>query len=113
MSGRLGGGYSRGWTGRNYHVTGGHEAEAKAAEQAKEPNRFGLWVLQKLGYKGPDPVPPHEAPPPRRPLPPEVTPLRVGLSGPGPIAAQTVAKAVGIVRYPLLHWGRLPGDALP
>lgn len=44
--------YRRGYTGRSYNVTGGHEAEAKAAEQAKEPNRFGLFVLRLLGYKG-------------------------------------------------------------
>ena len=44
--------YRRGYTGRSYNVTGGHEAEAKAAERAKEPNRFGLFVLRLLGYKG-------------------------------------------------------------
>jgi hypothetical protein len=54
--------YRRGWTGRDFHVTGGHEAEAKAAEQAKKPNRFGLWVLGRLGYKGPDQTPPHQPP---------------------------------------------------
>jgi hypothetical protein len=54
--------YRRGWTGRDFHVSGGHEAEAKAAEEAKKPNRFGLWVLRKLGYKGPVPTPPRQAP---------------------------------------------------
>jgi hypothetical protein len=54
--------YHRGWTGRDYHVSGGHEAEAEAAEEAKKPSRLGLWVLRKLGYKGPDPTPPHQAP---------------------------------------------------
>jgi hypothetical protein len=54
--------YRRGWTGRDYHVSGGHEAEARAAEEAKKPSRLGLWVLRKLGYRGPDPTPPHQAP---------------------------------------------------
>jgi hypothetical protein len=44
--------YRRGYTGRSYNVTGGHEAEAKAAERAKKPTRFGLFVLRLLGYKG-------------------------------------------------------------
>ena len=43
--------YRTGYTGRSYNVTGGHEAEAKAAERAKPPNRFGLFVLRVLGYK--------------------------------------------------------------
>jgi hypothetical protein len=50
--------YRRGWTGRDYHVTGGHEAEALAAERAKKPNRFGVWLLRRLGYKGPIRDPP-------------------------------------------------------
>jgi hypothetical protein len=38
------------------HVTSGHEAEAKAAEMAKRPSRFGMFVVGLLGYKGkPDP----------------------------------------------------------
>jgi hypothetical protein len=49
--------YRDGYTGRSYNVTGGHEAEAKAAEQAKRPNRFGLFVLRLLGYKGKPPPP--------------------------------------------------------
>jgi hypothetical protein len=44
--------YRTGYTGRSYNVTGGHEAEAKAAERAKPPNRLGLFVLRVLGYKG-------------------------------------------------------------
>ncbi len=44
--------------GRNYHVTGGHEAEAKEAERAKKPSRIGVFVLRLLGFKGPvQPVP--------------------------------------------------------
>jgi len=43
-------------------VTDGHDVVAKAAEEAKMPSRAVLWVLQKLGYKGPDPAPPLEAP---------------------------------------------------
>ncbi len=43
--------YRSGYTGRSYNVTGGHEAEAKAAERAKPPNRLGLFVLRVLGYK--------------------------------------------------------------
>jgi hypothetical protein len=44
--------YRRGYTGRDFHVTGGHEAEAEAAEEAKKPSRFGMWVLRRLGYRG-------------------------------------------------------------
>ena len=44
--------YRQGYTGFNYHVTGGHEAEAKAAERAKKPSRIGLFVLRLLGYRG-------------------------------------------------------------
>jgi hypothetical protein len=44
--------YRRGYTGFNYHVTGGHEAEAVAAERAKKPSRVGLFILRLLGYKG-------------------------------------------------------------
>jgi hypothetical protein len=33
-------------------VTSGHEAEAKAAEMAKKPNRFGMLIVKLLGYKG-------------------------------------------------------------
>lgn len=57
-----GGRYRKGYTGFDYHVTGGHEAEAKAAEEAKEPNRLGMWVLRKLGYRGADPKPQSKAP---------------------------------------------------
>jgi hypothetical protein len=44
--------YRNGYTGRNYHVTGGHEAEAEDAERAKKPSRIGLFVLRHLGFKG-------------------------------------------------------------
>ena len=57
--------YRRGYTGRSYNVTGGHEAEAKAAERAKIPNRFGLFVLRLLGFKGS--TDPMKRPPPRYP----------------------------------------------
>lgn len=33
-------------------VTDGHEAEAKAAQLRKEPNRIGLALLRLLGYQG-------------------------------------------------------------
>jgi hypothetical protein len=52
------GGYGKGYTTFGYHVSGGHEAEAKEAEEAKRPNRLGMWFLRKLGYKGADPEPP-------------------------------------------------------
>jgi hypothetical protein len=39
------------------HVTSGHEAEAKAAELAKKPNRFGMLILRLLGFKGRPPTP--------------------------------------------------------
>jgi len=55
--------YKQGYTGRNYHVTGGHEKEAEAAERAKKPTRVGLLVLRLLGFKGGVPKP---APPVRR-----------------------------------------------
>ncbi len=45
--------YNRGYTGRDYHVTGGHETEALAAERAKQPSRVGMWLLRRFGYKGP------------------------------------------------------------
>jgi hypothetical protein len=32
-------------------VTSGHEAEAKAAELAKKPNRFGMFIVQLLKGK--------------------------------------------------------------
>jgi hypothetical protein len=43
--------YRRGYTGRNYHVTGGHEKEAEAAQLAKKPSRLGLLVLRVLGLR--------------------------------------------------------------
>jgi hypothetical protein len=43
--------YQRGYTGFNYHVTGGHEEEARAAQLAKNPNRVGLLVLRLLGLR--------------------------------------------------------------
>jgi len=32
-------------------VTNGHEAEAKAAEMAKKPNRLGMYIVRLLGLK--------------------------------------------------------------
>jgi hypothetical protein len=32
-------------------VTRGHEAEAKAAEMAKKPNRLGMFIVRWLGLK--------------------------------------------------------------
>jgi hypothetical protein len=32
-------------------VTSGHEAEAKAAEMAKKPNRLGMLIVRWLGLK--------------------------------------------------------------
>ncbi len=46
--------YRQGYMGRDYHVTGEHEAEAKAAQRAKKPTRIGLFVLRLLGYKNPN-----------------------------------------------------------
>lgn len=54
----MGPNYRKGYSGRNYHVTGGHEAEALEEERAKQPNRFGVFVLRLLGYKGPIGRPP-------------------------------------------------------
>jgi hypothetical protein len=42
------------------HVTSGHEAEAKAAELAKKPNRFGMLILRTLGLKGNPPPRPSD-----------------------------------------------------
>jgi hypothetical protein len=50
--------YKRGYTGFDYHVTGGHEAEAEAAERAKMPRRFGVLVLRLLGFRGTPVSPP-------------------------------------------------------
>ena len=51
MGRRPGGGYQRGWTGENYRVKGGHEAEAEAErEDQKAQLHLGVWVLRKLGY---------------------------------------------------------------
>jgi hypothetical protein len=33
-------------------VTKGHEAEAKAAQRKKRPNRLGKFVLRILGFRG-------------------------------------------------------------
>jgi hypothetical protein len=44
--------YRKGYSGFDYHVTGGHEAEAEAAQRGKRPSRLGLFVLRFLGYKG-------------------------------------------------------------
>jgi hypothetical protein len=49
--------YRRGYMGRDYHVTGGHETEAEKAQRAKKPTRFGVFTLRLLGYKG---VPPRQ-----------------------------------------------------
>ncbi len=43
--------YHRGYTGRDFHVTGGHEREAKAAQRAREPSRPGVLVLRILGLR--------------------------------------------------------------
>jgi hypothetical protein len=48
----MGRNYRQGYMGRDYHVTGEHEAEAKAAERAKKPTRIGLFVLRLLGERG-------------------------------------------------------------
>jgi hypothetical protein len=44
--------YRQGYTGFDYHVTGGHEAEAEVAERGKKPGRLGLRVLKLLGFRG-------------------------------------------------------------
>ena len=53
--------YQRGYTTRNFHVTGGHEIQARAAERAKKPSRIGLFVLRILGYEGSVQQPPDVA----------------------------------------------------
>lgn len=37
---------------RRILVTDGHEAEAKAVQRRKRPNRVGLFVLRMLGFRG-------------------------------------------------------------
>ena len=37
--------------GFQVQVTSGHEAEAKAAEMAKKPNRLGMFIVRLLGGK--------------------------------------------------------------
>jgi hypothetical protein len=49
--------YSRGFTDFDFNVTDGHETEAEAAEKAKRANRFGVFVLRLLGFKGTPPEP--------------------------------------------------------
>ena len=44
--------YRRGYTGRDYHVTGGHEKEALDAQRARKPSHVGMFVLRILGYRG-------------------------------------------------------------
>ena len=55
-------GYGR----RKILVTDGHEAEAKAAQLGKGPNRIGLFILGVLGFQGQVAPPPghggHAAP---------------------------------------------------
>jgi hypothetical protein len=29
-----------------------HEAEAEEAQRRKPPNRFGAWILRRLGFRG-------------------------------------------------------------
>lgn len=59
--------YRRGYTGRNYHVTGGHENQAKAAQRAKKPSRLGLLVLRMLGLRAaPNPALPLQPSPSRQ-----------------------------------------------
>jgi hypothetical protein len=45
------------YTPRRIMVTDGHEAEAKAAQLRKPPNRIGLFLLRLLGSRG-EVVPP-------------------------------------------------------
>ncbi len=52
-------GYGQGYTTFSYHVSNDHEAEALKAERAQKPNRFGMWMLRLLGFKG---TPPGSAP---------------------------------------------------
>ena len=37
---------------RRIRVTDGHEADAKAAQLRKRPNRTGLFFLRMLGFRG-------------------------------------------------------------
>jgi hypothetical protein len=37
---------------RRILVTDGHEAQAKAAQRRKRPNRIGLFILRMLGFRG-------------------------------------------------------------
>ncbi|MGB7050116.1 MAG: hypothetical protein WBG41_00950 [Acidimicrobiales bacterium] len=69
MTKRPGRDYHRGWTGKDYHATSEHEAQAKAAEEAKKPGRLGQWVLRKLGGNWAPPLqdPHHGAPHPPHP----------------------------------------------
>jgi hypothetical protein len=46
---------ARSWrarTPRPIWFSDAHEAEAKEAQLRKRPNRFGTWVLRRLGFKG-------------------------------------------------------------
>jgi hypothetical protein len=46
---------SRSWqarTPRAIWFNDAHEAEAREAQLRKPPNRFGAWVLRRLGFRG-------------------------------------------------------------
>ena len=57
---------------RRIRVTDGHEAEAKAAQLRKRPNRIGLMFIRVLGYRGKASAPTgqggHAEPPHEHPL---------------------------------------------
>ena len=44
--------YRKGWTGKDLDVSGGHEAEARPAQEAKNPGPLGPWILRKPGCRG-------------------------------------------------------------
>ena len=65
--------YRRGYMTRDYHVTGGHEAEAEVAQRSKKPNRLGVAILKILGFRGsvPNPGPKTVSPRHEKVHPPE------------------------------------------
>jgi hypothetical protein len=57
---------------RRIRITDEHEAEAVAAQRRKPPNRFGLFCIRLLGWRGevPPPLgqPGHPGPPHHHPV---------------------------------------------
>ena len=96
---------------RRIPVTDGHEAEAKAAQLRKGPNRIGLFFLRVLGFRGEVTPPtgqeghagpshnhpvPHEHPVPSHTSTPGHTSHRTGHTSTKPLARNKHEEAIAI-----------------